>query len=385
MLTMALCGAILFTQHWSAMQCTAMQNSSRSRVAAGAGNPLRQSTQAGSGLSQPRQVLAAAQPSQSEFAAQESQAFSVPTAPPLATLTATSNQDATNTNNVKQLSTRADKIPPDVMTAIFPNRNLENVAQKDASNADQPAEAAVQGEFVDQGQATTVQPVSHAEPVRTEMKGDFSRLPSQPISGETDAFESKVPTTRKTLGTLLSERAEESAYLDPPANTGSKSTDHQSALGTQSSPGLQALLQKIAVSTCIVMVLGVAFILVAKRWVSTNTAKPAAKQPAQTITITSTLRLTPKSNLHLVEVGSQRVLVACDLTGIKSVVSLNHTFSETLDAFEGSAGAMKEPLAAQSSPSKSAEEIEAEMQQKLSQILGGEAFKDVFYKTRAVA
>ncbi len=93
----------------------------------------------------------------------------------------------------------------------------------------------------------------------------------------------------------------------------------------------QKLLQSIAINTCIVMCVGVGFILIAKQWFFKQ-AKPTAKTSENTIQITSTLRLSPKSNLFLVAAGTHRLIVASDQNGINSVVPLTDSFASTLDS-----------------------------------------------------
>jgi flagellar biogenesis protein FliO len=182
-----------------------------------------------------------------------------------------------------------------------------------------------------------------------------------------------------------------------------------------------------------VLFLGVGFIVVAKRFfVSTpgnaqthsGRSKSTATNEPPKIQIITSLKLNAKSTLQLVEVGDQRVLVASDLNGIKSIVALNQPFAAALDQFDEpleSAVAESTPAGAYSpvgrayaeaqpqptpvsdrSPrprstsesaagpregqSQSTAEIEAEMKRQLAQLLGGQAFSDVFYnQTRAVA
>jgi flagellar biogenesis protein FliO len=92
----------------------------------------------------------------------------------------------------------------------------------------------------------------------------------------------------------------------------------------------QSLLKQLATSTFLVMLVGVGFILVAKRWVKGS--KPASKSNDLAIEIMSTLKLSPKSNLHLIQAGEQRLIVALDQNGINTVVPLNESFSNTLDS-----------------------------------------------------
>ncbi len=195
----------------------------------------------------------------------------------------------------------------------------------------------------------------------------------------------------------------------------------------ESSENFQQMLQKIATSTCLVLFLGIGFIFVAKRWVAGSggvkrvperKSNAANKNTSRThqprIQLVANLRLSGKSNLHLVEVGEQRVLIASDLNGIKSVVALNNTFSASLDTYDEDptpealdstpagtytpvarsfsqptsnypAANSRQPMTLQPIEQQSKAEVEAEMKRQLAELLGGQAFKDVFYKqARAV-
>ena len=108
------------------------------------------------------------------------------------------------------------------------------------------------------------------------------------------------------------------------------------------------------------------------------------------IHVVANLRLTPKSNLHLVEVGDQRVLVASDLTrdqvggffdqficGGTRLVGGHQSLASNDDQRRQRVrnGNLRKSA---NNRSQANAEIEAEMQRKLSEVLGGQAFKDVF-------
>ncbi len=107
---------------------------------------------------------------------------------------------------------------------------------------------------------------------------------------------------------------------------------------------LQNLIQSIAWSTCLVLAVGIGFIFSAKLWLGRST--PKEKQPESPIKIASTLRLSPKANLFLVEAGEQRLIVASDQDGIKSMVALNESagesksFAETLQSLSEASDSM---------------------------------------------
>ncbi len=100
---------------------------------------------------------------------------------------------------------------------------------------------------------------------------------------------------------------------------------------TPTSPQFRKIIERIALSTCLVLCGGVAFILVAKQVFK---SKPVDRKPASnSIQIKSQLQLSPKANLFLVETGKHRMIVASDQNGIQSVVALTDSFSETLESF----------------------------------------------------
>ena len=247
-----------------------------------------------------------------------------------------------------------------------------------------------------------------------------------------DRGSSKIAATQ-TLAEMLAES-------NSTFKTGSRPERHAAAAMETSESGLgqpnaelaasedfQQMLQKIATSTCLVLFLGIGFIFVAKRWVAgtggvkrvpasqSNAAnKNTSRSQQRRIQLVANLRLSGKSNLHLVEVGEQRVLIASDLNGIKSVVALNNTFSASLDSYDEDptpeamdsnpagtytpaarsfsqptnndpAANSRQPMTLRPIEQQSKAEVEAEMKRQLAELLGGQAFKDVFYKqARAV-
>lgn len=177
-------------------------------------------------------------------------------------------------------------------------------------------------------------------------------------------------------------------------------------------------LQRIAISLCVVLMLGVGFVVTAQRWIaatrkgdsatqsSSVIGKPINKQSGK-IVIQNQLRLDSKSILYLVSVGDQQVLVATDSAGIKSVVPLKPSFDDLLDNL-GETNEIDAPReihqTPQSEPDDVAEglerpdtyspaarryltpepksnsepdQVETEMRRKLAELLGGEAFRDI--------
>jgi flagellar biogenesis protein FliO len=287
----------------------------------------------------------------------------------------------------RQLTVPSDhslqSIPEAIRAAISPQSSPPTTTTADTRFASQNRTAA-QPTYQDH----QVQPVTYRQPVqpaRAEMTADFAKLPGY---GESisEPQQPLKPNGPRTLGEFLQTAL--------PAAKADQTTERfasgellqekgQPMVRTGSSRGFQELLQRIATSTCLVIILGIGFILVAKRFMTNAPGKPSKGPSKESIQIVNSIRLNPKSNLHLVEVASQRVLVACDLNGIKSVVSLTPSFAETFDEYHEESP-VADPTES-SSNDKTTAEIEAEMQEKLSQILGGQAFKDVFLRDRAVA
>ena len=96
----------------------------------------------------------------------------------------------------------------------------------------------------------------------------------------------------------------------------------------------QTLIKHLAINTCIVLCFGLGIIVVAKKYFKGSAPRAKKATETNTIEIKSTLKLSPKSSLHLVEANDQRVIVAIDQTGIKSMIRLTESFASTLDSIE---------------------------------------------------
>ncbi len=329
------------------------------------------------------------------------------------------------------------------------------------------------------GHAMSHTPPPNVEPAKAEMTADFSRMPPREVVAESElqaqveamlnqSASRKMRTDGKeTVGSLLSgslnsrpSSFESNTELanelpgDSSASLGFEKDGSEQDSESITSQQFKKLLEKVVASTVYVLIFAVGFIFVAKRWVKKKvkpTAGAHSSRAVPDIKVVSSLRLQAKSNLQLVEVGQERVLVASDATGIKSVVSLGSPFSSAFESYE-------EPEATQSTyeapseapspllqPSQFSQQpitrfesslanpspvsmpsstdaelnsngqtntghvepprrvslservrayaqsevkpesvpdtdVEAEMKRKLAELLGGEAFKDVFYK-----
>jgi hypothetical protein len=264
------------------------------------------------------------------------------------------------------------------------------------------------------------------EPAPQMMRSDriFADPPANEVEVQTNLERLPRPidsTNNQTLASLLEESNSQTRSNSATANEKSwtefGSTGSDEVAATQSSDDFQQLLQRIATSTCVVLFLGVGFIVVAKRWVGGRHSRAAAGSRSKTkssdsprIRVVDTLKLNAKSHLQLVEVGDQRILVASDVDGIKSVTPLQNSFTSALASydnqnesdseFESSSAGTYTPAArttddrnatvnmknGNQDKQSSTAEIEAEMKRQLAELLGGQAFKDVFYQqTRAIA
>ena len=101
-----------------------------------------------------------------------------------------------------------------------------------------------------------------------------------------------------------------------------------------SQESLQDLVKQLGFSTLFVLFFGVGFIVIAKLWTSFNSKATQPTTPSNQFEVVTELKLAGKSCLTLVEVDSQRLVIAADPTGIKSVVPLSESFANRLAAFE---------------------------------------------------
>lgn len=176
-----------------------------------------------------------------------------------------------------------------------------------------------------------------------EPKRDFaprgSELGSAPVSNEVvngsarlDEILNRLHSTTKSREARLPDasKPEQSETGGGSADPGATKLSTRSAKFDQAK--FQRLIQQLITNTFLVMAVGVGFILIAKRWVKGGNSSKG-KTAESTIEIKSTLKLSPKSSLHLVEAGEQRLIVANDQNGIKTVVPLTKSFDASLDSF----------------------------------------------------
>ena len=131
----------------------------------------------------------------------------------------------------------------------------------------------------------------------------------------------------------VSKDAAQSFANEPSIETGQTSSARAETSDLPAtSPEFRKVIERIALSTCLVLCGGVGFILVAKQFMKFK--EPVRAVATESIQIRSTLQLSPKSHLHLVETGTHKLVVASDQNGIRSVVPLADSFSQTLESFE---------------------------------------------------
>ncbi len=124
---------------------------------------------------------------------------------------------------------------------------------------------------------------------------------------------------------------EQPAASTQPKTTGPGSIVTESEVSQES---LQDLVKQLGFSTLFVLFFGVGFIVIAKVWTSFNSKATQPTTPSNQFEVVTELKLAGKSCLTLVEVDSQRLVIAADPTGIKSVVPLSESFANRLAAFE---------------------------------------------------
>lgn len=102
------------------------------------------------------------------------------------------------------------------------------------------------------------------------------------------------------------------------------STDQTQSLqvGSASQSDFTKLIEKVCYSTLFVLVLGIGFVVVAKK-IQGKGGAPQEKVEAYEFDVIGKIDLSPKASLTLVQVGEERIVVASDSIGVKSVVHLN--------------------------------------------------------------
>lgn len=166
---------------------------------------------------------------------------------------------------------------------------------------------------------------THLEPLKTNMDpvlGVLDQLSERaesqtPITPATGFNAGLVPVTNDILATPLSPN-------ELPADAPSPEVR---------SADFTTVVKDLAYNTMIVLAFGVGFIVVAKVWF---TKKPQLQSAEKNVNfdVLSSLKIAPKCNLMLIQIGQDRLVVATDTLGVKSVVRLTDSFGSQLDAFD---------------------------------------------------
>lgn len=162
---------------------------------------------------------------------------------------------------------------------------------------------------IDIEQESNLGAVQHAfQAIRSNDASNRSLTSDRPLQGSTDQTLTAAPT--------------------PDADTSGQSL---AGLGFKSEGVSREFIEKIGYNTLFVLAFGVGFIFIAKAWLKPNATK--AKTDTSEFEVLSSLKLPGKSNLILVKVDSERLLVALDPTGVKSVTHLSDSFADKLESY----------------------------------------------------
>lgn len=166
---------------------------------------------------------------------------------------------------------------------------------------------------------------THLEPLKTNMApvlGMLDQLSNrmesqQPSASTTGLNAGPTPILNDSLATTLTP-------VEPPTDV--PNSDVRSADFTN-------VVKDLAYNTMIVLAFGIGFIFVAKIWF---TKKPSLQSPETNVNfdVLSTLKIAPKCNLMLIQIGQDRLVVATDTLGVKSVVRLTESFGSQLESFD---------------------------------------------------
>ncbi|MDB2526329.1 hypothetical protein N9X53_06555 [Mariniblastus sp.] len=166
---------------------------------------------------------------------------------------------------------------------------------------------------------------THLEPLKTNMDpvlGVLDQLSERaksqtPITPATGFNAGLVPVVNDTLATPLSPNELPADAPGPEVRSADFTT----------------VVKDLAYNTMIVLAFGVGFIVVARVWF---TKKPQLQSAEKNVNfdVLSSLKIAPKCNLMLIQIGQDRLVVATDTLGVKSVVRLTDSFGSQLDAFD---------------------------------------------------
>lgn len=161
-----------------------------------------------------------------------------------------------------------------------------------------------------------------------------------------DGLQSRNPN--EVLGQNTSQVGDAGARYSEPARDETTARlqatlDSQKQASGQSEPALPKtdqdnnkfhdLMENIAYNTLLVLGLAIGFILIARPFLKRKASANLPDEPAR-FQIISTIKVGAKSSLMLVQVADDRLVVATDAGGIKSVLRLTESFAGTLGSLE---------------------------------------------------
>jgi hypothetical protein len=227
-----------------------------------------------------------------------------------------------------------------------------------------------------ESQGYEIAPASHIEPAPTDLHRQLNLEPTQsrPSSAFDDSTNRRLdsgsieppqsfsqPNTSRrtdyqgpTLAELLadSDRGRRStdggqaawdASRAPERDLPTQEAGKTNSLQPMPTENLAETLRRISIGLCIVLGSACGFLLIVKRWyrAARSSSSPSPVKPGKngtkqlagtaSIQLLTQLRLDHKSQLYLIQANEQQVLVAVDLSGIKSVVPLHGDFNSALE------------------------------------------------------
>lgn len=93
------------------------------------------------------------------------------------------------------------------------------------------------------------------------------------------------------------------------------------------------LMAKLGMNLAFVLAIAIGFILLAKNWMKPGVKTKSGSDSSESIQVIENVKLDAKTTLSVVQWQSQKILVANDAQGVKSMVVLNPAFDQTLDQF----------------------------------------------------
>lgn len=103
---------------------------------------------------------------------------------------------------------------------------------------------------------------------------------------------------------------------------------------SKNATSLNELVERVVYYTLVVISVGVGFIAFGKLWQTRTVAKVDETNSDTELKVLNTIKLSSKVTLTLVGIGSEKIVVAADQVGVKSVIRLGDEGGSELDAFQ---------------------------------------------------